>query len=179
MELPEVNPSGSKPAGKRWLWPVISVLVLVVGGLFLFKTLHNISFSSSKPQADINYSPYVDFAENFVVAFNNISYENQDQQRAVLAEMMQSDLLTSYQNAFYDQQFLKMISDYKIYINFQKLTRSEVVSTAVDQAAIKVIGFDGFHSNVTGSQKEKPFTYLVDVVKVGTNKYQVTKVAKL
>ena len=90
--------------------------------------------------------------------------------------MMQSDLLTSFQNSFYDPQFLKMITDNRIYITYQKITRSELVKTASSEAAVKVIGVDLFHSDLTGGQKEKPFTYLVDVVKVGDSKFQVKKV---
>lgn len=179
MEIDEVVTS-NKPTTKNFNFTVWTVTILVTlgAGWFFFKNFHTF-FPAPTPKTDTSYAPYVDFAENFVVAFNNISYVNQDQQRASLADMMTSDLLTSYQNNFYDPAFLKMIADNKIYITFQKITRSELVKTAPNEAAVKVIGFDLFHSDTTGSQKEKPFTYMVDVVKTGDTKYQVSKVEKL
>jgi hypothetical protein len=179
MELEDIQTTGRKSKGFSLFWPSVILIVLLGSGYFLFKTFHALNLSSPKAQTDTNFASYVDFAENFTIAFNNISYVNQDQQRAALADMMQSDLLTSYQNSFYDPQFLKMIQDNKIYITFQKITRSELVTTAPNEAAVKVIGVDLFHSDLTGSQKEKPFTYLIDVVKVADNKYQAKKVEKL
>lgn len=179
MELPEIETTTQKTKGKTFVLPAVALIAILGASYLIFKGIHALSYSSPKTQTDTNFASYVDFAENFVIAFNNISYVNQDQQRAALSDMMQSDLLTSYQNSFYDPQFLKMISDNKIYITFQKITRSELVKTASNEAVVKVIGVDLFHSDVTGSQKEKPFTYLVDVGKVTDNKYQAKKIVKL
>ena len=179
MELDQIEiTTTTKPKKKSYVFPIVTAIVIVGAGYIFVKNFHAL-FHNNQPKADTNYAPYVDFAENFVIAFNNISYVNQDQQRAALADMMTSDLLTSYQNNFYDPAFLKMIADNKIYITFQKVTRSEVVLTGNNEAAVQVIGFDLFHSDTTGSQKEKPFTYKVDVVKAGDNKFQISKIEKL
>jgi hypothetical protein len=178
MELDEIEQTAKPAKGNHYILPIATLAIILGAGYFFLKDFQ--FFPHSNPaKPDNNYAPYVDFAENFVIAFNNISYVNQDQQRAALADMMTSDLLTSYQNSFYDPAFLKMIADNRIYITFQKVTRSEVVLTGNNEAAVKVIGFDLFHSDATGSQKEKPFTYQVDVVKAGDGKFQVSKIEKL
>ena len=108
MELDHIETTSKASKGNNYLLPVVAIIVVL--GVRLYFIKHFRGMSDSKPVVDTNYSPYVDFAENFVIAFNNISYVNQDQQRAAFADMMSSDLLTSYQNNFYDPQFLKMVT---------------------------------------------------------------------
>ena len=177
MELDQIETTTKASKGNNFVLPLVIVIVLCGAAYFFVKVFRG--FSQPTQKVDTNYAPYVDYAENFVIAFNNISYVNMDQQRTALAGMMDSDLRTSYQNTFYDPQFLKMISDNKIYITFQKITRSELVTTAPNEAAVEVIGIDLFHSDLTGSQKEKPFSYKVDVAKVGDNKFRIKKIEKL
>jgi hypothetical protein len=177
MELPEVNTTSAKSTGNSYVLPLVAVIVLAGAGYFLARNFHSF-IGAPKAQADTNYSPYVDFAENFVIAFNNISYANMDQQRKVLVDMMDGELLTSYKDAFSDPAFVNTVMAGKQSITFQKIERSDLVTTAGNEAAVKVYGTDIFYSDVSKTQKEKQFTYLVDVMKDGDGKFRARKIQK-
>ena len=181
MELPEIQTGGG--GGKnKYLLP--AVIVIIVGGfvMFLMKDCSLPSFkSSNQSPATVQASDkdFVDFAEYAAITLNNISYTNQSQQRSDLAGILSDDMLTLYNKYFYEPEFLRLIADRKLYVTFQKIERSSIEKRAPGAAAVKVIGFNTYHSDLTNTQAEYPFTMLIQVEKQADGKMLVTKIARL
>jgi hypothetical protein len=182
MELPEVGKNSSSSSNK-FILPAVVLIVVLGAGAFLFKTFYKgfglpsitSKEAASSPQ-DSEYGPYKDFAENFIFAFDNMPAVFQPANKTAISTMMSSDFLKEYGKVFGgDTKLANSLNDTQTSINFQKQLRSEIVTTSGDQAAIRVIGFDIFYDASNHTQNEKDFTYLVNVKKIGENKFVVTK----
>ena len=75
MELDQIE-TPSKPLKKK-NYSLGIILLISLAGLVYYFSDDLLNSIKPKPPMDTNFGPYVDFAENFVIAFNNISYVNQ------------------------------------------------------------------------------------------------------
>lgn len=180
MELPEIGENSSSSSNK-YVLPAVVIIVLVGAGIFLFKTFYKglglpslTSQAATQPAPNSEYGPYIDFAENFIFAFDNMPAVFQQENKTAISSMMSSEFLTDYQKKFGDNSLANTLVEDQISINFQKQLRSEIVATKGDECAVKIIGFDIFYDALNHTQSEKDFTYIVNVKKTGDNKFVVT-----
>lgn len=184
MDLPDVTPPQTS-SNNKILIPLVIIILLAGSTWFLMKVLGGKLPSTSSKQsssgADMDSSliDYVDFAENLAIALNNISYMNQNEQRADLAGYLSDDLLTSYHKYFYDPDFQRLVADRKIYITYQKIQRSTIDSQSGDTVAVRVTGYNTYRSDLTQTQLEVPFTLKLQIQKHPDGRLQATKLKKL
>jgi hypothetical protein len=181
MEIPDIEKRGGGGGSNRFLVPILIVIITGGFGFWIFTSFHfpGMNTSNSSAAANADDKDFIDFAEYACITLNNISFTNQSQQRSDLAAILSDDMLTLYNKYFYDPDFLRLIADRKLYVSFQKIERSSMENRSGNSAAVKIIGFNTYHSDLTNTQAEYPFSLMIQVEKQDNGKMLVTKIKRL
>jgi|GEM_PF-3898989 len=180
IELPNIE--RTKAGNNKYFIPVILLVIFGGAGYFFYTNFGSLllpTASTQKAPATGTEAEYADFGERVTIALNNINYANQSQQRQDVAGLLSDDLVTSYQNYFYAPDFQRLIADRRIYVTFQKIQRTTVDNIKPDSAEVRVTGFNTYHSDVSNTQKEVPFTLLLWIQKKADGSMVCGKIKKL
>lgn len=186
MEIPEEAPEipdiqADTTSKNKYIIPILAAVIIIGAGIWFTTGIHlgggNASTASKEGAQTDNSQGYIDFAENVAITLRNLSYFNLEQHQEDLSKILSDTELSSYQKYYNDTGFVNLITTKKLSCNFQKIEHSTLVKRVGNVAAVRVIGYCNYYSDLSKSSAEYPFTFMVQVEQKDGN-YICTKLER-
>lgn len=176
--LGQAKKSGG-PGGNKTIifFTVIISVVLILAGLrqygVSFSSLIPSNASSKDDDKGSDLKEYQEFAVHVVVALNNIGFQNAQTHLSDIGQYFSQDLLDTFQKTYFDDEYLKMIADRKLFVSSQDV--QAIASTNEgDTIGVWVTGKNTYSSALTGTMKTVPFSIRLYMKKMN-NQIKVVK----
>ncbi len=168
-KLGQVKRKSTTPKGSLLIFAVALFAILLVAGLSQYGGLkcNPSNTSTSDEKIDAALKPFQEFAVHVVTAINNIGFHNAQKHISETAQYFSQDCLQDYQQNYFDEDFLKMIAERRLFVTAQEV---QAVRTQwnddVSEVRTWITGKNVWSSAYTGSTKTVPFSIRLTMKKI-------------